>query len=123
MNEIKNIWLVNKYAMPPQYEPRLRTIKFAHYLQQMGYHVTVFGSSAMHNMDLNLIEGNDPFIEKTYNDIHFVHIKVCSYHKTAGFMRIWSELQFHYRLVRLAKQFTKPDLIVASTSSQFSIQF
>ena len=82
--------------------------------------MTVFGSSAMHNMDLNLIEGNNLYIEKNYNDIHFVHIKVCSYHKTAGIMRIWSELQFHYRLVRLAKQFSKPDLIVASTSSQFS---
>ena len=39
---IKSIWLVNKYAMPPQYESRLRTIKFAHYLQEMGYKVTVF---------------------------------------------------------------------------------
>ena len=55
---IKNIWLVNKYAMPPQYESRLRTIKFAHYLQEMGYKVTIFGSSVMHNMELDLIEDN-----------------------------------------------------------------
>ena len=29
----KRIWLVNQYAMPPRLESRLRTIKFAHYLQ------------------------------------------------------------------------------------------
>ena len=78
MNKIKNIWLVNKYAMPPQYEPRLRTLKFAHYLKQMGYNVTIFGSSSMHNMNINLIEGKEPFIIKDYDDIHFVHIKTCS---------------------------------------------
>ena len=119
-NSIKKIWLVNKYAMPPQYEPRLRTLKFAHYLQMMGYAVTIFGSSSMHNMDLNLIEGKEPFIVRDYDDIQFVHIKTCSYYKTAGVKRIWSELQFHYKLVHLAKLFDKPDLIVASTSSQFS---
>ena len=74
MSGINNIWLVNKYAMPPQYESRLRTIKFAHYLQEMGYKVTLFGASVMHNMDLDLIGDNSKFIEKKYDDLHFVHI-------------------------------------------------
>ena len=112
---MKNIWLVNKYAMPPQYESRLRTIKFAHYLQEMGYKVTVFGSSVMHNMDLDLIEDNSKYIERQYDDLHFVHIKSSQYKKTAGLSRIWSEIQFHYRLVKLAKHFEKPDVVVATT--------
>lgn len=117
---MNNIWLVNKYAMPPQYESRLRTIKFAHYLQQMGYKVTIFGSSVMHNMDLDLIEDNSRYIERDYNDLHFVHIKSCKYQKTAGLNRIWSEIQFHYRLVKLAKRFEKPDLVVATTFPLFT---
>ena len=117
---IKNIWLVNKYAMPPQYESRLRTIKFAHYLQEMGYRVTIFGSSVMHNMDLDLIDDNSKYIERTYDDLHFVHIKTCKYQKTAGISRIWSEIQFHYRLVKLAKKFENPDLVVATTFPLFS---
>lgn len=112
---IKNIWLVNKYAMPPQYESRLRTIKFAHYLQGMGYKVTIFGSSIMHNMDLDLIEDTSKYIERQYGDLNFVHIKSCPYKKTAGLNRIWSEIQFHYRLVKLARHFEKPDLVVATT--------
>lgn len=101
--------------MPPQYESRLRTIKFAHYLQEMGYKVTVFGSSVMHNMDLDLIEDNSKYIERQYDDLHFVHIKSCQYKKTAGLSRIWSDVQFHYRLVKLAKRFEKPDVVVATT--------
>lgn len=118
--EGKRIWLVNKYAMPPQYESRLRTIKFAHYLQQMGNKVTIFGSSVMHNMDLDLIEDESKYIERDYDDLHFVHVKSCKYQKTAGLSRIWSEIQFHYRLVRLAKKFEKPDVVVATTFPLFS---
>lgn len=117
---IKNIWLVNKYAMPPQYESRLRTIKFAHYLQEMGYKVTIFGSSVMHNMDLDLIEDESKYIERQYGDLIFVHIKSCQYKRTAGLSRVWSEIQFHYRVVKLAKQFEKPDLIVATTFPLFT---
>lgn len=112
---IRNIWLVNKYAMPPQYESRLRTIKFARYLQEMGYKVTIFGSSVMHNMNLDLISGSKKYIEAEYDNIHFVHIKSCRYKKTAGINRVLSDIQFHYRLVRLAKKFEKPDLVVATT--------
>lgn len=112
---VKNIWLVNKYAMPPQYESRLRTIKFAHYLQEMGYRVTIFGSSVMHNMDIDLIEGEEKYIERQYDDLRFVHVKSSQYKKTAGISRVWSDIQFHYRLVNLAKKFEKPDLVVATT--------
>lgn len=112
---IKKIWLVNKYAMPPQYESRLRTIKFAHYLQEMGYEVTVFGSSVMHNTDIDLIDDGSDYIERHYDDLSFVHIKSCQYKKTAGIKRVWSDIQFHYRLVKLAKLFEKPDLVVATT--------
>ena len=117
---MKNIWLVNKYAMPPQYESRLRTIKFAHYLQKMGYKVTIFGSSVMHNMDLDLIEDKSKFVTKQYGDLNFVHVKSCKYKKTAGFHRVLSDVQFHYRVVKLAKKFDKPDLVVATSFPLFS---
>lgn len=115
MTKINTIWFVNKYAMPPQYESRLRTIKFAHYLQEMGYKVTIFGSSVMHNMDMDLIKDSSDYIEKTYGDLNFVHIKTMNYKKTAGIKRIISDIQFHYRFVKLAERFGKPDLIIATS--------
>ena len=65
----KRIWLVNQYAMPPHLESRLRTIKFAQYLTSAGYDVTIFASSIMHNMDINLIEDGRLFIERQYGDL------------------------------------------------------
>ena len=112
----KNIWLVNKYAMPPEFEPRPRSVKFAHYLTLLGYKVTIFGSSVMHNMNRNLIEDGSSFIEKYYDDIHFVHIQTPSYQKTSGLTRVYSDLYFHWKLRFLAHKFEKPDVIVGTTS-------
>lgn len=109
---IKTIWIVNKYAMPPQYESRLRAIKFAHYLTQAGYKVIVFGSSVMHNMNINLINDGASYIRRKYGDIDFVHINTKMYHKTAGLNRIISDFQFFYKLRRLVNKFEKPDCIL-----------
>ena len=66
---IRKVWLVNKYAMPPQYESRLRTIKFAHYLQEKGYDVTIFGCSIMHNLNMDLIEDGSLYIERQFLEV------------------------------------------------------
>lgn len=118
--QIKNVWLVNKYAMPPKYESRLRTIKFAHYLQQMGYNVTVFGCSIMHNMNIDLINDGALYIERRYDDLRFVHVRSLYYQETAGVKRIFSEIQFHYNLVKVMKKMPKADLIVATTDALIS---
>lgn len=116
----KNIWLVNKYAMPPQYEARLQTIKFAHYLTKMGHNVTIFACSIMHNLDIDLINDGSLYIERQYGDLRFVHIRSFHYDKTANFKRVLSEICFHYNLVRIANKFKKPDVIVAATNALIS---
>ena len=104
--------------MPPQYESRLRTIKFAQYLTAKGYDVTIFASSIMHNMDKDLIEGNESYIVKDYADLHFVHVKAMLYHST-GAARIISSIQFHWELLKIAKNFQKPDVIVQTALVPF----
>lgn len=118
MSKKKVVWLINQYAMPPQYEARLRTIKFAHYLKQKGYDVTIFASSIMHNMNIDLIGGDETYIERDYDDLHFVHIKAKQYHNN-GVARIISSIQFHWRLLRLASKFPKPDIIVQTALVPF----
>lgn len=120
MEKIRNIWLVNKYAMPPQYESRLRTIKFAHYLQQKGFEVTIFGCSIMHNMNIDLINDGSLFIERQYDDLKFVHVKSSQYGNAAGIKRIWSEILFHYNLVKVMRRLPKAELIVATTDALIS---
>lgn len=114
----KNIWLVNYYSMPPELESRLRTIKFAQYLSESGYNVTVFGSSFIHNMDKNLIIDNKPFIRRNYGSVNFVHIRTSQY-KHNGIFRIYSLILFHLRLCYFKNKFEKPDVIIHVPASPF----
>ncbi|WP_320053573.1 glycosyltransferase family 4 protein [uncultured Acetobacteroides sp.] len=114
----RKIWLVNQYAMPPELESRLRTIKFAQYLMEAGYDVTIFGSSIMHNMNKNLIEDNKLYIEKKYGNINFIHINTTLYKKN-GLNRILGLFQFPFRFIKIAKKFDKPDVIIQTATVPF----
>ncbi|MBI5538878.1 MAG: glycosyltransferase family 4 protein [Bacteroidia bacterium] len=116
---MKRIWLINQYAMPPQMEPRLRTIKFAQYLTLAGYDVTIFASSVMHNMNMNLIDDGSLYIERQYDNLKFVHINTKLYRKN-GLGRIIGLLQFPFRLKRVVKNFPKPDIILHTATVPFS---
>jgi glycosyltransferase involved in cell wall biosynthesis len=114
----KKIWLVNQDAMPPNLESRLRTIKFAHYLTNMGYDVTIFASSIMHNMNIDLIENRETYIEKYYGDLKFVFIKTRRYNKN-GLARLIGLIEFPLRLHFLRKKFVKPDVFIHTANIPF----
>lgn len=104
--------------MPPQFESRLRTIKFAHYLSVMGYDVTIFASSIMHNMNIDLIEDRRSYIEKCYDDLKFVFIRTKKYKKNSlsRFIGLW---EFPIKLYFLRKKFDKPDIIIQTATVPF----
>lgn len=108
---MKKVWLVSHYAMPPHLEQRAKTIKYAEYLQQMGYEVLLITASTIHNTDINLIEDKSKFIEKTYNDLHYVHIK-CNQYNGSGVKRVYNLIQFQHRFGKVMKKFENPDVIV-----------
>jgi len=115
---MKKIWLINQYAKPPELENLLRTVKFAQYLGQKDYDVTIFASSFVHNTNINLINDRTPFIKKTYGDISFVHIKGVGY-KSNGLRRIYSLIEFPIKFLRHYRKFGKPDIIIQSATVPF----
>ena len=112
--QIKRIWFVSHYSMPPEYELRIKTQMYAHYLGEQGIDCTIFAASTIHNTDVNLIQGKELYIERTYGDLKFVHIRCSNYTKT-DLKRIINMEQFAYRFNRIAEQFASPDVIVADT--------
>lgn len=112
------IWLVNQYAMPPKFESRHRTIKLAHYLTIMGYDVTIFASSIMHNMSIDLIDDGKTYIERTYEDLKFVHIKTKRYKKN-GLSRLIGLFEFPLKLHFLRKKFDQPDVLIQTATVPF----
>lgn len=115
---MKSIWLINPAAMPPKYEMRIQTLKRAQYLVQSGHKVTIIGGSFLHNTDINLIKDKRKYIEANYDGINFIHIKTCNY-KNNGIKRIYNLLEFHIRLILLAKLFAKPDVIAQVATVPF----
>lgn len=112
--QIKRIWFVSHYSMPPEYEMRIKTQMYAHFMGQMGIECTIFAASTIHNTDINLIQGKDKYIERQYDDLKFVHIRCSGYTKT-DLKRIINMEQFAYRFNRIAEKFEAPDVIVADT--------
>lgn len=110
---IKNIWIINHYAMPPKYEVRVRSNMMAKYLQKLGYNVKIFSASTIHNTNINLIiDKRKLFVTKTYENLNFVHIRTRNYSGN-GLSRIVNMLQFPFRLIKVAKIIDdKPDVVI-----------
>lgn len=118
---MKNIWIINHYSMPPQYETRVRNNIMAKYLIQKGYKVKIFAASTIHNTDINLIEDKKRlYIKKTYDGVDFVHIRTSNYSGN-GISRIINMLQFPLRLLKVSKKIgEKPDVIICDLEAIFA---
>lgn len=116
-----NIWIINHYAMPPEYEMRIRTIMMAKYLQEIGHNVKIFSASTIHNTDINLIEKDGPiYIEKKYNGLNYIHIKTSNYTGN-GLSRIRNMLEFPFRLIKVSNQIkTNPDIIICDLGAMLA---
>lgn len=109
---IKNVWIFNHYAEPPQYETRVRNNKMAKYLMRAGYDVTIFGASTIHNTNINLITDGSPYIRREYDGLKFVHIKAPDYTGN-GISRKLNLLLFPFHLWQVTRKLgEKPDVIV-----------
>lgn len=107
-----NIWIFNHYAVPMEYYPHGRVHWFAKYLRQYGHTVTVFAASTVHNSDINLIETEDKYKCMTINDVQYVYLKTSLYEGN-GRSRVFNMFQYMFALLKTAKNFPRPDKILA----------
>lgn len=112
---MKTIWFVSHYSMPPQFEMRIKTQMYAHHLSENGHQALIFSSSALHNTDINLIKDKRLYVEEKYGDLNFVHIR-CSQYRGNGLRRIYNMQEFAIKFPKVAKNFKKPDVIIADVN-------
>lgn len=108
------IWLINHYAVPPQYYPLARPSQFAKYFIKMGHEVTIIAASTAHNSDINLIEGKEKIKIIEDDGIPYVLIK-CSQYKGNGIRRVINILEFARKLPAVLDSLEKPDVIMATS--------
>lgn len=109
-----NIWLINHYAVPPEYYPLARQTYFAKQLMTMGHEVTIFAASTVHNSNKNLITDGQHWREETLDGIHYVYIKCINYQGN-GLKRVYNMCEFAWKLPGVCKKFPRPDAIVATS--------
>lgn len=108
------IWLINHYAVPPQYYPLARQTCFAKYLGEMGHDVTIFAASTVHNSSINLITNREKYRVETVNGIKYAYIK-CHNYNNNGLKRVSNMCEFALKLPSVCKNFEKPDVIISTS--------
>lgn len=113
------IWLVNHYAVPPQYYPLARPSQFAKNLIKMGHDVTIIAASTVHNSDKNMIKDKAKIKRFVDDGIPYVLIK-CSDYQGNGIRRVINIWEFARKLPSVLNTLEKPDAIVATSFDPLS---
>jgi glycosyltransferase involved in cell wall biosynthesis len=116
----KKIWIVSIYTSPPPFDSHLRHNKFAQYLQETGYDVSIITSSFLPRKKIDLIQNKRKYIQCVYDGIEYIHIKTPHYTGN-GLVRMFSIFIFALRLMQLRNKFVKPDMIIHNAHIPFDI--
>ena len=68
---MKTLWIVNHYATPPSYGGLSRHHYFSRYLKDK-YNVKIIASSAIHNSDVNFIDGKELYYEHNIDNVDYI---------------------------------------------------
>lgn len=110
----KTLWIFNHYAEEPSTGTGLRHYHLARQLEKMGWRPIVFAASSIHQSDMNLIEGDSPYVAKEIDGITFVYIKARNYAGN-GKQRILNILEYTKGCLSVAPKLPKPQAILASS--------
>jgi len=117
---MKNMWIINHYAIPPDFGGLNRHYYFSKYLKNFGYNTKIFTSSKIHNSKVNLINNKKEKVkELDFDGVEYTFLKTSDYFNN-NFSRIKNMLEFPCRVLINYKKFEKPDLIYTSSPSLFT---
>jgi glycosyltransferase involved in cell wall biosynthesis len=109
----KKLWIFGHYAQEPPHNTMLRYHNWGEQLVDLGYSVTIFCASVVHNTNINLIKNGEKYTVSECNGVKYVYIKTRMY-KDHYIKRIMNILDFFFGLDRVIRRFEKPDLIIAA---------
>lgn len=115
-----SIWIMNHYASTMAQDHGGRHLWFAKYLKKKGYDPIIFCANTIHNSTVTIDTQTNLFTEKVIDGIRFVFVKTVPYQEN-GLSRIQNMLVFAINLCKVAKNYRKPDIILASSVHPFTL--
>jgi hypothetical protein len=117
----KKIWLICKYASPDKYFFGTRHFYLAEEWVKNGHDVTIFTSTSSHLTDKLPAFTSSSMVEEIAG-VRTVWLNVLRSTKSTSLLRVLSWIHFEWKVLTLSKrEFQKPDVIIASSLSLFSI--
>ena len=117
----RRVWIMNHYASHMLFDQGGRHYYFSKYLSRAGYQPVVFCANIMNNRTRErCIETEDLWTVKTAEEIRtpFVYVRARRYTGNGG-QRVLNMMDFYFNVkkaaVQYAKQYGKPDVILASS--------
>lgn len=120
---MKNIWIINHYALTPEMGGGTRHYDFAKELVSRGYKVTITASSFHYSKYKEMkAYGSEEYLLENIDGVDFVWFKTPPY-KGNGFSRVKNMLSFSYKVLKYIPKFKlqKPDVIIGSSVHLFAV--
>ena len=119
----KSIWLISKYAAPPHYAKfPARLFLLAREFVKLGNRATLITSDS--NQFSDFPDTNHVYNHEEIDSVDIRWIKTKKYKKTASIARVLSWFDFERKLFSMSlKNMDKPDVIIVSSLSIFSIVY
>ena len=116
-----NIWCISKYAAPPKYSKMpARLFELVREFNDLGHNARLITSDSNHLA--NFPNKKNKYTDELIENVKVRWLKTIKYKKTSSMKRILSWLDFERRLFFMpTKTFEKPDIILISSLSIFSI--
>ncbi|MGB9790945.1 MAG: glycosyltransferase family 4 protein [Thermacetogeniaceae bacterium] len=115
MENRRNIWILNHYAISPDMAGGTRHYDLGRELVKRGYEVTIFASGFDHvtHKYVKVAPGEGLRVED-HNGVKFVWLETVPYQRN-DWRRILNMLSYGFAVLRHHKNFEKPDVIIGSS--------
>jgi len=117
----KNIWILNHYAVTPDMAGGTRHYDLGRELVKRGHKVTIFASGLRHsNKKYIKVKPKELFNIENYDGVLFVWLNTLRYSGN-NWRRILNMISYGIRIIKVAKKFEKPDVIIGSSVHPFAV--
>ncbi|MEA3447109.1 MAG: GNAT family N-acetyltransferase [Bacteroidota bacterium] len=115
-----NIWIINHYAVTPEFTGGTRHYDLARSLNQHGHNVSVFAAGFIYtSLEESQSYNNQVYSKSKYDGIRWYWIKSKPYQNNS-LSRMLNMLTFARNLFKTTKNLSSPDVIIGSTVHPFA---
>jgi len=117
----KNIWILNHYAITPDMAGGTRHYDLGRELVKRGHKITIFASGFRSNSKKYIkAKTKEVFNVENCDGVYFVWLNTIPYYRN-NWRRILNMISYGIKILRIAKKFEKPDVIIGSSVHPFAV--